>query len=66
MNARYKAYLRACVGIGNCYGIVLGYWICARGGIALPLESTTMFMFVLIGNVLTVVGLRRALDLDAE
>ena len=61
MNVRYKAYLRACVGIGNLYGITLGYWICARGAEAAPIESTTMFMFVLIGNAVTMVILQRAL-----
>ena len=53
MNVRYKAYLRACVGIGNLYGITLGCWICARGAEAEPIESTTMFMFVIIGNAIT-------------
>ncbi len=61
MNVRYKAYLRACVGIENLYGIVLGYWICARGAEAAPLESTTMFMFVLVGNAVTMAILQRAL-----
>ena len=61
MNARYKSYLRACVGIGNLYGLVLGYWICARGAEAAPLESTTMFMFVLIGNAVTMAILGKAL-----
>ena len=61
MDARYKAYLRACVGIGNLYGITLGYWICARGAEAAPIESTTMFMFVLIGNAVTMAVLSKAL-----
>ncbi len=61
MNVRYKAYLRACVGIGNLYGITLGYRICVRGAEAAPLESTTMFMFVLIGNAVTIAILGKAL-----
>ncbi len=61
MNVRYKAYLRACVGIGNLYGITLGYWICARGAEAAPIESTTMFMFVLIGTAVTMAMLSKAL-----
>ena len=61
MNVCYKAYLRACVGIGNLYGITLGYWICARGAEATPIESTTMFMFVLIGNAVTMAILGKAL-----
>ncbi len=61
MNVRYKAYLRACVGVGNLYGITLGYWICARGAEAAPLEATTMFMFVLIGNAVTMAILGKAL-----
>ena len=61
MNVRYKSYLRACVGIGNLYGITLGYWICARGAEAAPIESTTMFMFVFIGNAVTITILQRAL-----
>ncbi len=61
MPIRYKAYLRACVGIGNLYGVTLGYWICARGAEAEPIESTTTFMFVLIGNAVTMAMLQRAL-----
>ena len=61
MNVRYKSYLRACVGIGNLYGITLGYWICARGAEAAPLESMTMFMFVLVGNAVTMAILGKAL-----
>ena len=47
MNALYKIYLRACVGAGNLYGLVLGYWICARGAEAAPIESTVMFVLIL-------------------
>ncbi len=61
MNVRYKAYLRACVDIGTLYGVALGYWVCARGAEAAPLELTTMFMFVLIGNAVTMAILQRAL-----
>ncbi len=61
MGNRYKAYLRVCVGVGNLYGITLGYWICARGAEAVPIESTTMFMFVLIGNAVTMAVLGKAL-----
>ncbi len=61
MDKRFIAYLRACVGIGNLYRVILGYWICARGAEAAPLESTTMFMFVLIGNAVTMAILQRAL-----
>ena len=66
MHKRYIAYLRACVGIGNLYGVVLGYWICARGAEAVPLESTTMFMFVLIGNAITMAVLSKALWPEGE
>ena len=55
------AYLRASVGRANQYGISLGYWICSRGGDAAPLESTTIFMFVLIANALTMAGVGEAL-----
>ena len=61
MDKRYKAYRRACVGCGNLYGLTLGYWICARGAEAAPIESTTMFMFVLIGNAVTMAMLGKAL-----
>ncbi len=61
MNVRYKSYLRACVGCGNQYGITLGDWICSRGAEAAPIESTTMFMFVLIGNDITMAILGKAL-----
>ena len=61
MNVRYKAYLRAWVGCGNLYGLTLGYWICARGAEAAPLESTAMFMFVLIGNAVTMAILSKEL-----
>ncbi len=61
MDKRYKSYLSACVGIGNLYGLVLGYWICARGAEAAPIESTTMFMFVLNGNAVTMAVLGKAL-----
>ena len=43
------------------YGITLGYWICGRGAEAAPIESTTMFMFVLIGNAVTMAILGKAL-----
>ena len=61
MKVRYKAYLRACVGCGNLYGITLGDWIWSRGAEAAPIESTTMFSFVLIGNDITMAILGKAL-----
>ncbi len=66
MDVRFKSYLRACVGVGNLYGLVLGYWICARGVEAAPLESTTMFMFVLIGNAVTMAILGKTLWPEGE
>ena len=47
--------------IRNLYGLALVYLISARGAEAAPLESTTMFMFVLIGNAVTMAVLQRAL-----
>ena len=61
-----KAHCRACISTGNLYGLVLGYWICARGAEAAPLESTTMFMFVLIGNAVTMAILGKALWPEGE
>ncbi len=61
MDVRFNSYLCACVAIGNLYGITLSYWICARGSEAVPIEATTMFLFVLIGNAVTKAIFGRAL-----
>ena len=65
---RFRGQLRSAVqslgstsGIGNLYGITLGYWIWAKGAEAAPVESTTMFMFVPIGNAVTTAILGKAL-----
>ena len=43
MDKRYIAYLRACVGIRNLYGIVLSYWICQRGAEAVPGQGRVIY-----------------------